>query len=223
MKIITLEELQEEFNSILSTVTEKENLINLELKEIDNYLNYTAPPRRHKMDFHFEPNTDAVFTLSVDLNRRKLLKRAFNGFNVYGKFELVDNKAKSQGMINLDDKVIEQASEFAKYFKWLKELDFKPNSAQDKSTLTISQKLLALHYLGLDLGKIENKKQSAKVLQQILNEDGDENIRKKLSNIYAGKNKIFTKNNLEITAKVFQDSNLTDIYLKIKEALNKIK
>ncbi|OGS70998.1 MAG: hypothetical protein A3F91_11265 [Flavobacteria bacterium RIFCSPLOWO2_12_FULL_35_11] len=221
MKIITLEELQEKFTLVLNTISEKENLINLELKEIDNYLNYTAPPRRHKMDFHIEPKTDAIFILAVDLNRRKLLKRAFNGFNVYGKFDLIDNNAKSQGMINLDDKVIQQASELAKYFKWLKELDFKPSLAQDKSSLNIEQKLLALHFLGLNFEDYTNS-HMAIVLGQILNV-GSQNIRGNLSNMYGGKNSLRKIENFEKLTELFENKTFESILNKIKKEIKQLK
>lgn len=222
MNITTLEELQEKFNSVLSTITEKQSLINLELQEIDNYLNYTAPPRRHKMDFHIEPETDAIFKLQVDLNRRKLLKKAFNGFNVYGKYELPVNNRNTQGMIDLDNNVVKQASELAKYFKWLKELEVETSSKirSKKSSLTHKQKMLALHYLGLDLSKFENTN-SAKVLSKILDLDYD-NTRKYLSYLAFGKNEVRTKNNFETLLKIFDIQGFEEITNTIKKDIKKL-
>lgn len=223
MKIIPLEELQERFNSVLSTITEKQSLINLELQEIVNYLNYTPPLKRHKMDFLIEPETDAIFILTFDLNQRKLLKRAFNGFNVYGEFELKESKSKFQRTIDIEKKVILQAFEFSKYFKWLKELEFKPNTTQNKSKLTLNQKVLALHYLGLDLRNYDKTK-SSKVLSQIIGED-ESNTRKSLSYINSAikEEKVKNKQNLKKLIELFENEQFDTIKRNLKEDLGKVE
>lgn len=115
---------------------------------------------------------------------------------------------------------MQQAKEFSKYYLWLKNL--KPSDkVQKQSSLSHKQKMLALHYLGLDLSKYDNTK-SAKILSLILDLD-EGNTRKYLSYVSAGKNDVRTKTNLSKLNEVFKHQGLDDIAFTIKNDLDKIK
>ena len=89
-----------------------------------------------------------------------------------------------------------------------------------KSDLTHKQKMLALHYLGLDLSQYDNTK-SAKILSLILDLD-EGNTRKYLSYVAAGKNEVRTKSNFKKLNEVFKHQGLDDIAFTIKNDLDKI-
>lgn len=226
MNIKTLKELKDKFNSVLETVPEKTNLIKNEIKEVEAYRDSTSYLTRRKGLFNplitAQHNRSNIFEINIEKSRRGLFTKAFNKYYLYGSFEITQRTYEDEKPFQRSKEVVSQAYEMVQYYKWLINLD-ESKSQQKKFNLSIPIKLLSLHYLGLDLTYIENKKQTSKILKQILNEEGEENIRKRLSNIYAGKNKIVTKSNLESTAKLFLDNNLTNIYLKIKEDLEKLK
>lgn len=114
------------------------------------------------------------------------------------------------------------AVELAIYHKYLKGLlnNSSKKPKQSNSDLTHKQKMLALHYLGLDLSKNENTS-SAKILSQILDLDYD-NTRKYLSYVSSGKNQVRTKTNLQKIQKLFENQNFNEISSKIKEDIEKL-
>lgn len=116
-------------------------------------------------------------------------------------------------------KNIKIVKKFTDFYNWLKELEkeylTKPNTK--KSSLTLKQKLLALHYLGLNMNQTDNTN-TAKILSQIL-DAGQENIRKSLSYISNGKNNVRTESNLKIVSNLFENHSLTEISNKIKEEI----
>jgi hypothetical protein len=126
----------------------------------------------------------------------------------------------NDNMFKFKTETVNQAYEFFEYYKWLNSLINEPKKDVKKSSLTHKQKLLALHYLGLDTSKFENSK-IAKILSEIL-ELSEDNTRQYLSYITAGKNEVRTKANLEKVNQLFENQGLLDISLSIKKDLEKL-
>ena len=125
---------------------------------------------------------------------------------------------------NKNEEVIAScAFELAKYHNWLKAIQDAPN--KDKKTkirdLTLNQKLLALHYLGMDFNAHDNSKLST-VLSSITGQ-GKENIRKSLSYIQGGKNnKVRTETNLKEVKKLFGNAGIIEVSDKIGDDIDKL-
>jgi hypothetical protein len=90
--------------------------------------------------------------------------------------------------------------------------------ARKPAVISISQQILILEYLDI-LQKIESNSNDLKavLLQYIFNSNGDENIRKRLSNL----KKIKTKRNLIFLQNIFQKLKLENPLKKVKKDLNR--
>jgi len=95
-----------------------------------------------------------------------------------------------------------------------------PQKTTSKSSLSHKQKLLALHYLGLNTTKYENTK-IAKILAEVL-ELSEDNTRIFLSYLSAGKNEVRTKANLEKVNQLFEKQGLSEISETIINDIKKL-
>jgi hypothetical protein len=215
MKFKKFEELQSEFSAELDKAVEKKNLIAIELEGINSYLNQTLS--NDIFGPAILPQPFSIFKLEIYFIHLKLLKNAFYGYLVYNKFEIPVADYEDQLMIDLNKKVVKQGSELAKYCNWLNSLNVKPIIGNSGQSLNLEQKLLALHFLGLNL-KDFNNTHSAKVLGKILNV-GSENIRKDLSNLHGGKNKIRNITNFEKLLELFKNKTFDSILIKLKREI----
>lgn len=223
MNLTTLSELQNNFNSALNNATSKKFLIDNELKEIDNFLNYDPLEKynnRGLKKFVSKPTSNRVFKIEIQNYQRTFFTNAFNTFLINGEFENKRHETISDDQFKNNQFVVKQAYEFSKYYDWLNSLKETPVKSIKKSTLTHKQKLLALHYLGLDTSKFDNSK-VAKILSEIL-ELSEDNTRQYLSYLSAGKNNVRTKSNLETVSKLYDNQGLTDISNTIKKDLEKL-
>lgn len=218
MKITTLKEFQDKFNSELNKVNDKQKLIEAELKDIDEYLNENVMIKADRKGlFSSRIRSKQYFGLDIINVYRERFSKEVHDFNIYGKV---------LGSDSLEKEVIKdiskQAIEFSKYIDWLRGLNREYNSKpqQKEYPLSLNQRLLALHYLGLDLSKYENTN-SAEILSQILG-FGTENIRKSLSYLSAGRNKVRTKGNFEALIKLFGSQGFDDVSDKIKKDSEKL-
>jgi len=221
MRITILEEFRNNFNSYLDTVPEanKPNLIINEIKEIQNFIKFDQNKyQRNKLDKYnlLSPKPFHIFEISIHSSYRVSFNKAFNDYNILGKIEVLADIENS----NIRDVTI-QAYEFVKYYDFLNDLIIERSSKtqQKKSGLSHKQKMLALHYLGLDLSKFENTN-SAKILSQILDLDYD-NTRKYLSYLATGKNEVRTKKNLETLVNIFDVQGFENITNTIKKDIEK--
>lgn len=216
MKITTLKEFQEKFKSLLDKAKDKELLIEKELKDTDTYLNedvMTFYKLRKSRFGSSRPKRRYNFELEVSDFHREIFAKEVYEYNIYDKELDID----SIEMENYKD-ISRQAYEFSKYINWLRDLNKKPQ--QKKSGLSHKQKMLALHYLGLDFSQFENTG-SAKILSQILDLDYD-NTRKYLSYVALGKNEVRTKDNLKALTKLFDVQGFEDISKAIEEDIQKL-
>lgn len=223
MNLTTLSELQNKFNLALNNTTSKKFLIDNELKEIDNLLNYNPLEKynnRSLKKFVAKPKSHRVFSIEIANHQRTLFTSAFNNYMINGEFETPRYESTTDDEFKNFQFVVKQAYEFSKYYNWLNSLRETPEKSIKKSTLTHKQKLLALHYLGLDTSKFDNSK-VAKILSEIL-ELSEDNTRQYLSYLSAGKNNVRTKSNLETVSKLYDNQGLTDISNTIKKDLEKL-
>lgn len=220
MKITTLKEFQDKFNSLLDIASKKQLLIEAELKDVDSYLNedvMTFYKVRKSRFGSSRPKREYNFELDINDFYRDRFAKEVNEFNIYGKeldLDSIDGEEYKD--------ISKQAFEFSKYIDWLRELNDNHSSKSQRKKVGLShkQKMLALHYLGLDLSKYENTN-SGKILSQILDLDYD-NTRHYLSYVALGKNEVRTKDNLNVLVKLFDIQGFEDVLEVIKEDVEKL-
>ncbi|WP_405247712.1 hypothetical protein [Cellulophaga sp. Asnod2-G02] len=215
MTITTFDQFQEKFQTSLIDKKNKESFIDNEIREIESYLfpqEVNVFQKRTKLGI--PRNTRQVFEIKIHKNYLFLLAEAFQGFDLDGGYETKREDEVSKN-------VVEQARQFCKYYNWLKQLKATPNTATKKSNrLSHKQKMLALHYLGLNLNLGDNKK-LAVVLSEILDLNED-NTRQYLSYVSNGKNDVRTKANLTKVNQLFKNQDFNDISKTIETDLEKL-
>lgn len=196
------------FEKRLLEVNNKEFLIENEINIIESYVNKPISVNERN-------STNSVFDLS-NLGSSKIISEVFNEYMLNGSIKNIE--------VNNDpfkSNFVKTGLLFVKYYKWLKEINKHPINQPKKQKLTQKQKLLALHYLGVDFSKYDNSS-LAKILSQIL-DLGEENIRKNLSYVSAGKNEVRTESNLEKVHQLYKNIGINDISNTIYKDLEKIK
>jgi hypothetical protein len=219
----TLSQFQSEFETGLENSNNKKFTLENEVKEVLNYIN-TIPTYtklfRKPIKPTFENKANKIFVINIPVSLRSLFSEAFTKYITTGDYELERLYHDTNETYQIKDDTVKQAYVFSEYYKWLNELITRPQKVEKKSSLTHKQKLLALHYLGLDTSKFENSK-TAKILSEIL-ELSEDNTRQYLSYITAGKNEVRTKANLEKVNQLFENQGLSDISSNIKKDLEKL-
>lgn len=228
MTIKSFQEFKENFNIKAEQVQDKLALVKNEVKEIENFIvdaQYVEPfPRRTRGIFSggVKSKSTAVFELDIHRNYKTRFVDFFNDYNLHNKVNLDRDSYQLESTYQDFLTLSNQAKEFVEYYKWLlNQQNEKVTPKAKKSELTHKQKMLALHYLGLDLSKYDNTK-SAKILSMVLDLD-EGNTRKYLSYLSAGKNDVRTKSNLSKLNEVFKHLGLDDIAFTIKSDLDKMK
>lgn len=238
MKVRNLHELQDIFNVRYEKIKNKTLLIEDELKQIDEFFE-TEGKNIYRQDL-------VDFLISIDRVPNSVFnthwiypptgyffdfKKYYEGY-LYEEIELPipDNKPTE----NIPQKDIDinmeglkpvrlQAIELAKYTIWLKELKstntLKPQKKKD--TLSQKQKLLALHYLGLDFRNHDYIK-SAKVLQEIYGHHFEDS-RKLMPMLYDTNNTLKTSDNLRSVLNIFKSIGFTDAVEDIQKDLDNCK
>nr|WP_293304367.1 hypothetical protein [Allomuricauda sp.] len=205
------------FEKRLSEVLNKEHLIQNEINQIEKTVNSEEPWQDFEDEPWLEPERHCVFRLE---QAGFLIL-----FNDIFHFYLLNNECDSilgEGMKE-DDSImatVEEAVLFADYYTWLKSLKNVPAKSKLVTSLSHKQKMLALHYLGLDMSKYDNTK-SGSILGDILGLDKG-NTRKYLSYVSAGKNDVRTKKNLQAVLNLFEYQEIKDISSKIKSDIDSL-
>lgn len=222
MEIIKLQQFQNNFNSAIENLPNQKFIIENEIKEVIHYVENVPNFRPFKKTVtpNYSHKSKTIFKLNLSDLGRGLFNTAFNEFMFSGSFIAERDYNDNDNMFKFKTETVNQAYEFFEYYKWLNSLINEPKKDVKKSSLTHKQKLLALHYLGLDTSKFENSK-TAKILSEIL-ELSEDNTRQYLSYITAGKNEVRTKSNLEKVNQLFENQGLLDISLSIKKDLEKL-
>lgn len=215
------------FTNKLNTVKNKEYLIENEINQI---LAFTSSPDKDPNflgDLNFANETKSVFNL-MEMGNPVYFNSVFNEYLIEEKVTPILEFNEEGEMLPVEDDFFKEEREdaiaFVKYYLWLKALQ-NPEKAKSKekakATLTHKQKMIALHYLGLNTSKYDNVK-TAKILSQIL-DVGEENTRKYLSYLSAGKNNVRTSPNLEKVSQLFENAGITEVSTKINLDIEKIK
>jgi hypothetical protein len=221
MEIIKLQQFQNDFNSAIEKSLNQKLAIETEIKEVLDFVNTIPIQRVFKKPTRPEFKTirnRRIFKLPIC--DRRLLSDAFYIIQETGTYDLKRDFNDTDLTNQFKEDTVKQGYVFFEYYKWLNSLLTEPKKEVKKSSLTHKQKLLALHYLGLDTSKFENSK-TAKILSEIL-ELSEDNTRQYLSYITAGKNEVRTKANLEKVNQLFENQGFSDISFTIKRDLEKL-
>lgn len=222
MKIQLEEQFNIAFEKELEQIPEANHIkfINNEIKEIEKKLEpreYTSKlDKRYKYgNLNLKPKH--VFRIDIKYHYKNDFINAFQSFHLR---EVIEENENSDIQLT-----ILQACEFAKHYNWLIEYEEKlfQKPKQKESKLTLNQKVLALHYLGLDLKKYDRTK-SSNILSQIIGEN-ESNIRKSLNYINSAtkEEKIKNEQNLKKLIELFENEQFDTIKNKIKGDLEKVE
>ena len=222
MEIIKLQQFQNNFNNVIQNSPNSKFIIENEIKEVsyyvDNFPKFQGL-KKPTLNNHSR-KTKTVFKLNLSILARDLFNVAFTEFMFSGNYTAEQLHSDNEEMFQFKVETVAQAYEFSEYYKWLNSLLKEPQKNTNKNSLSHKQKLLALHYLGLNTSKYENTK-IAKILSEIL-ELSEDNTRMFLSYLSNGKNEVRTKSNLEKVNQLFEKQGLTDISNTIKTDIEKL-
>ena len=229
MNIITLEEFKENFNKVLETIENKQNLINNEIQEIENFVNNdlrttnTYDSLRNKF---IEDRADKnIFRLRLPKNSKVDFQIAYKEYKTNKKVAVFRYSHEMEELFTERKLIYKQAEELAKYSDWLS-TNFESKSLKSKripTSLNLDQKLLALQYLGVKLNKVDNTKAS-QIIASILGM-GYDNISKRHPQVYFNSkdNEVRTKDNFEKLLKLFENEQFKEIHSQICEDMNSLK
>lgn len=201
----------ERFKNRLDQVANKGYLIQNEITQIEITVNSDESWQEHDQEPWLEKEKPCVFHLK-QVGTLLFFNSVFHHYLIHNESDTILGKGMRE-----DESImatVEEAVQFADYYTWLKSLNNGQSTPKAKSALSHKEKMLALHYLGLDLSKFDNTK-SGNVLGEILGMD-KENTRKYLSYVAAGKNEVRTKKNMQTVLKLFESQHLTEISERIK-------
>jgi hypothetical protein len=221
MEIIKLQQLKDDFNSAIEKSLNQKLAIETEIKEVLDFVNTIPIQRVFKKPIR--PESETIRNRRIfksPICDRRLLSDAFYIIQETGTYDLKRNFNDTDKSYQFKEDTVKQGYLFFDYYKWLNSLLNEPQKAVKKSSLTHKQKLLALHYLGLNTIKYDNTK-IAKILSEILDLNED-NTRQFLSYLTAGKNEVRTKNNLEKVNQLFNNQGLDEISNTIKSDIEKL-
>ena len=216
MQLQTDNHFIERFKEELNKVNNKEFLIQNEITQIEIFTS-----KRDSLQVtgllsmgQYDNRTNSVFDLS-HFGSVNLINDVFHEYVLHDKLIKFNEKN-----FSYNEGFIKTAKLFAEYYKWLKNLKSKPNSAIKFSELNNDQKILALHYLGFNF-RDYSKNQMAFVLSQILN-IGSENIRKNLSDLFKKDSELRTIENLEKLIELFDNKTFESITNKIEKEIKQM-
>lgn len=225
MSIITNLELQNKFNSSTENNDNRNLIIENEIREIENYVN-NIPVYHSLRRKALKPSTvnksSKIFSFGNTYIDREIFNKSFYEYLNNSKHLIIERlHSENDETFKLKQNSADQSIELFKYYGWLKiQLTTK---AKQSITFNHQEKLLALHYLGLDTQKYDNTK-SAKMLSAILVLN-EQNTREYLSYLYndGNKNPVRTKKHLENVSKQFENQGLTEISNRIKDDIKNLK
>lgn len=223
MTVIPFEVLKSKFTIALNKSISKDLFKQNEINKIENYLNATPNPKKNKFLPASYPKinkTNQVFDLDVpDMSRAILIDsfhRIISNEDINEEKLRFENDAAFEFRLN----VIEQTREFVKYYEWLKSPS-QSKAISKISSLTHKQKVLALHYLGLQF-KDHDYLQIARLIEPIINV-GANDSRKYVQILAHEDETLKTKENLSTLLHMFDKESFTEQTKKIKRDLEKLE
>lgn len=207
------EKLKNNFDKAIQKVHNQKFLVERELKSLEKFV--FEEPNADGLGFAIY-NFRSIFQ-PYELHSPGLypFKEAFEALLLNEDLKDIEIGIKDYQRIGL-----EEAKELFRYYQYVQDCSIENKKPGSKESFSHKQKLLALHYLGLDLKGIENSK-AAVILSKILGLN-EENTRQYLSYVSAGKNQVRTIKNLEKVKELFEKEGIETITDKIKADLTKI-
>ncbi|MHC0439256.1 hypothetical protein [Flavobacterium sp. 3-210] len=226
MEIIRLQQFQNDFNSVAEKSPNKPLVIEKELEEINKYLNFDLAETYKKpkiLRFYSHPKPQRIFNINIPNYLRDIFSEAFNSYLTYGTYN--QEKHPNEEIESFQKKLntAEQAFELFEYYKWLKKQLTTKTKTKPSITLNHQEKILALHFLGMDTINL-NATKTAKMLSAILGLD-EQNTREILGALYinAVNNPVRTKKHFENLQHHFENIGLSEISKKIKDEISELK
>ncbi len=224
MDFISLSEFKNNFLSAVEKAIDNDFLIENEIRELNNFVNFTPIPVSGKKSMGMflklqpTPQSNGVFELNINQNLRTEFTKAFNACIKTGENKIEKKYHEPEEAFQIRKNISEQAKEFYYYYKWLNELKTKAKPSNNFSTkldtLTNKQKVLALYYLGLNF-KDQDYSQTARLLEPILNIPWTDS-RKFVRILHHQDEKMMNKDNLKIVLHLFEKEKFTDQAKKIR-------
>lgn len=225
MDIITATELQEKFDLTIQNNSHRTIKIENEIKAVEEYV-YNIPTPRST--FRKQPTkisinkTPQVFDLGYTYIDRNIFNEAFCKYLNSEEKTIVEQLHNEPKEVHyLKQRSADQAIELFKYFTWLKVILTK----KTKPTITLNhqEKMLALHFLGMNTSKFNDTK-IAKILSVILGLD-EQNTREILGALYvnAPNNPVRNNKHFENLQKQFKNIGLNEIAEEINEKIKDLR
>jgi hypothetical protein len=210
--------LIEEFNKVYKITENKFFLTDSELQQIEVFLK-TDSLDGLGLSSNYQKNSFLNKVFKVKYSSSNEFREFFRGLQLNSNYKLREYYQNS----DYYEEVFKNVHELSEYFNYLKNLITNPQKeSPKKESLSLSQKILALHYLGLDLTKFDKTK-SSKVLSKILNQN-ESNTKEHITNMYSAKNetKIKSLKNLKPLLEVFENEQFNEVQNKIKKDIEKL-
>lgn len=208
--------LKDDFEKVLDSSNNRSYLIQREISALEKFI-FDEPRGEGTLKIHVFRNPSVFDPLEIGGFYRPLVQKIFEQF--------LFNGTDSIDLLNgsYDEDTLAHTRELFRYHQYLNALltEKAAKPQRKKPALSHKQKLLTLHYLGLDLSDLDNSK-AAKILAAVL-ELSEDNTRQYLSYISAGKNNVRTQKNLQVVQKLFENHELPDISKKIEKDMEKVK
>jgi hypothetical protein len=225
MEIITATELQEKFDLTLQNNSHRNLKIENEIKAIEEYVYNIPTPRSPLKRQPTETSinkTPQVFNLGNTYIDRNIFHDAFCKYlNSEGKTIVEQPYNESKEVHYLKQRTANQAIELFKYYTWLKVILTK--KAKQAITLNHQEKMLALHFLGMNTSKLDDSK-TAKILSVILGLS-EQNTREILGALYidAKENPVRNIKHFQNLHNQFKNIGLKEIAAEIEKEIPNLK
>lgn len=114
MNLTTFSEFQKDFNSAFETSINKNFLIENELREVNNFLNYIPTPKIKRTGLvHLnKANSTQIFKLSLSEMLRPLFTDAVHSYLTNGEFQPPISSNDNDGSLRIKKEISRQAFEF---------------------------------------------------------------------------------------------------------------
>jgi hypothetical protein len=205
-----------DFTSKLEITKNPIFLIQNEIKQLESFTSSGDNPSKfpNSITGKYDNSTNSVFD-GRTLGSKKKFNKLFYEYNAFDKIEIEEYSLEP-------NKYKQTVIEFSEYYSWLKsELNKYESKKVEKTTVTHKQKLLILHYLGLNISDNDNNK-LAKLLSNSLGL-GYDNTRKWLPLLSYNNKEVRTESNLKAVKLLFETAGLQSIAEKIEQDIENIK
>ncbi len=225
MEIITATELQQKFDLTIQNDLNRNLKIENEIKAVEEYV-YNIPVlrnplRRQSIQTNIN-KTPQVFDLGQTYIDRNIFHDAFCKYlNSEEKTIIEKFHNESEQTHYLKQRSANQAIELFKYYTWLKVILIK--KTKPPITLNHQEKMLALHFLGMNTSKLDDTK-TAKILSAILGLS-EQNTREILGALYidAKENPVRNIKHFQNLHNQFKNIGLNEIAEDIEKGIPNLK